>query len=152
MVLEHTQRFVYNKDNLKNCEEGWPVEWIEANPLPVECENCKEEDCYNCDFAGKRWYLSEADELRVQRKGIEKQIERLKRKISEIDTKLLPFNDEQKAALEGSAEMTYDLFWECLQVCFDEGNMEKYMEIWKAHPEQVAELHRRAKSGEIKVE
>jgi hypothetical protein len=30
--------------------------------------------------------------------------------------------------------------------------MEKYMEIWKAHPEQVAELHRRAKSGELKVE
>ena len=128
------------------------MEWIEANPLPVECENCKEEDCYNCDFAGKRWYLSEVDELRVQRKGIEKQIARLKRKISEIDAKLLPFNDEQKAALEDSAEMTYDLFWECLQDCFDEGNMEKYMEIWKAHPEQVAELHRRAKSGELKVE
>lgn len=42
------------------------MEWIEANPLPTECQNCQEEDCYNCDFAMKRWYLSEEDEQRMR--------------------------------------------------------------------------------------
>lgn len=102
------------------------MEWLEANPLPVECENCQEEDCYNCDHAGKRWYLSEEDELRVRRKGLVKAVERLQRQIKEIDRKLLPFTEQQKAALEGQIEMTYDLFWECLQVCFDADNMVRY--------------------------
>ena len=83
------------------------MEWLEANPLPVECENCQEEDCYNCDHAGKRWYLSEEDELRVRRKGLVKAVERLQRQIKEIDRKLLPFTEQQKAALEGQIEMTY---------------------------------------------
>ncbi len=30
------------------------MEWLEAHPLPVVCRGCKEEDCYNCDHAGKR--------------------------------------------------------------------------------------------------
>lgn len=29
------------------------MEWIEANPLPAECQSCQEEDCYNCDYAGE---------------------------------------------------------------------------------------------------
>lgn len=41
------------------------MNWIEANPLPLECENCQEEECYNCDYAMKRWYLSEDDEQRM---------------------------------------------------------------------------------------
>lgn len=45
-----------------------PLEWIEADPLPEECRNCQEEDCYNCDYAGKRWYLSEEDILRLKKK------------------------------------------------------------------------------------
>ena len=120
------------------------MEWLEANPLPVECENCQEEDCYNCDLAGKRWYLSEEDELRVRRKGLLKAVERLQRQIKEIDRKLLPFTEQQKAALEGQIEMTYDLFWECLQVCFDADNMDRYFEIWDSHPEHIEELKRRS--------
>lgn len=63
------------------------MEYIEANPLPPECENCKE-DCGSCDIAGKRWYLSKADELRLRRKGLIKAIERLERQINEIDAEL----------------------------------------------------------------
>lgn len=55
------------------------MEWIEANPLPEECRNCREEDCYNCDTAGKRWYLSPEEELRLRRKSLKKAIERLQR-------------------------------------------------------------------------
>lgn len=64
------------------------MEWIEANPLPQECLNCQEEVCYECDTAGKRWYLSKADELRIRRKGLIKAIERLERQIHEIDAEL----------------------------------------------------------------
>ncbi len=44
------------------------MEWIEAKPLPSECQNFQEEDCWECDYAGKRWYLPEADELKLRRK------------------------------------------------------------------------------------
>lgn len=63
------------------------MEWIEANPLPPECVGCQE-DCYNCDYAGKRWTLSQADELRIRRKGIVKAIERLQRQLDAIDAEL----------------------------------------------------------------
>lgn len=46
------------------------MEWIEADPLPPACQDCQEEDCYNCDHAGERWTLSQADELRIKRKGL----------------------------------------------------------------------------------
>ena len=64
------------------------MEWIEANPLPAVCENCQEEECYNCDYAGERWTLSKADELRVRRKGLLKAIERLQRQVKAIDAEL----------------------------------------------------------------
>lgn len=64
-------------------------------------------------------------------------IERLQRKIDAIDTELPPFSDEQRAALEGRAEMTYDLFWQCLQVCFANDNMRMYRRIWDTYPSQV---------------
>ncbi len=64
------------------------MEWKEANPLPTECENCKEQDCYDCDVAGKRWYLSRSDELRLKRKGLLKAIERMEREIAAIDAEL----------------------------------------------------------------
>ena len=64
------------------------MEWIEADPLPAECVNCQEEDCYNCDSAGKRWYLSQADELRLRRKMLVKAIERYEQQIKEIDAEL----------------------------------------------------------------
>ena len=64
------------------------MEWIEADPLPPAYQDCQEEDCYECDTAGKRWYLSKADELRIRRKGLIKAIERLERQIHEIDAEL----------------------------------------------------------------
>ena len=64
------------------------MEWIEANPLPEACRNCLEDDCYNCDYAGERWTLSPAAELRIRRKGIIKAIDRLKRQLEAIDAEL----------------------------------------------------------------
>ncbi len=69
------------------------MEWIEANPLPAVCENCQEEDCYNCDYAGERWTLSQADELRVRRKGLLKAIDRLQRQVKAIDEELKALED-----------------------------------------------------------
>ena len=64
------------------------MEWIEANPLPAVCQNCQEDDCYNCDYAGERWTLSKADELRVKRKMLVKAIECYERQIKAIDAEL----------------------------------------------------------------
>ena len=64
------------------------MEWIEADPLPPAYQDCQEEDCYNCDHAGERWTLSQADELRVRRKGLLKAIERLQRQVKAIDAEL----------------------------------------------------------------
>ena len=64
------------------------MEWIEADPLPAVCQNCQEEEYYNCDYAGERWTLSQADELRVRRKGLLKAIERLQRQAKAIDAEL----------------------------------------------------------------
>ena len=118
------------------------MEWIEADPIPTVCQDCQEEDCYNCDTAGERWRLSQVDELKVRRKRLVNAIERLQRKIDAIDTELLPFSDEQRAALEGCAEMTYDRFWECLQVCFDNGNMILYRSIWDTYPNHVKNINK----------
>ena len=111
------------------------MNWIESDTIPAACRDCTEEDCYNCDTAGERWKLSHEDELKVQRKQLVKAIERLQRKIDAIDMELLPFTDGQRAALEERAEMTYDLFWACLQVCFANDNMAMYRCIWEAYPE-----------------
>lgn len=64
------------------------MEWLEANPLPVECEGCEEDDCYNCDYAGKRWYLPKEEELRIRRKGMIRAIERLQKQVEDIDREL----------------------------------------------------------------
>ena len=64
------------------------MEFLEANPLPKVCESCTEEDCYNCDHAGERWYLSRADELKVRRKMLVKAIERLQRQLAAVDEEL----------------------------------------------------------------
>lgn len=45
--------------------------WQEQDPIPNECRYCKK-DCYNCDIAGKRWVLSQEDELRTKRKMLGK--------------------------------------------------------------------------------
>ena len=64
------------------------LEYIEANPLPAVCVNCQEEECYNCDYAGERWTLTRADELRLRRKDLLKAIERLERQVKAIDAEL----------------------------------------------------------------
>lgn len=110
------------------------MEWIEADPIPTVCQDCQEEDCYNCDTAGERWQLSRNDELKLRRKQLVKAINRLQCEIDAIDMELLPFSAAQRTALEGRAEMTYDLFWQCLQVCFDNDNMRMYRRIWDAYP------------------
>lgn len=111
------------------------MNWIESETIPAACRDCTEEDCYNCDAAGERWHLSREDELRVRRKQMVRAIERLQRKIYSIDIELLPFTAEQRAALHGHTEMTYNLFWECLQVCFDHDHMAMYKNIWEAYPD-----------------
>lgn len=92
------------------------MEYIEANPLPPICQECenkakryfeadeatkikmeKEEDfyfdCGSCDHAGERWTLPRAEELRLQRKGKVKAIERLQREIAAIDAELEGLKD-----------------------------------------------------------
>lgn len=65
------------------------MEWIEADPLPEVCQKCQEEDCWECDHAGKRWYLPEADKLELRRKGLMKAVERLQRQITELDQQII---------------------------------------------------------------
>ncbi len=69
------------------------MNWLERDPLPKECSICTEEDCYNCDYAKKRWYLLKEDELLLRRKRLEKAIERLQRQIREIDEELHTIKD-----------------------------------------------------------
>ena len=61
------------------------MDWIEASPMPEDCRNCKESDCYNCDHLGKRWQLPERDRLLLRRKLMEHAVARYQRKIAEID-------------------------------------------------------------------
>jgi len=74
------------------------MEWIEVNPLPDDCIGCTEKDCYNCDFAGKRWVLSREDELRTTRMMLVKSIERTQRKIDAIDAELEELRKEKESA------------------------------------------------------
>lgn len=64
------------------------MEWVEVETLPMECQDCQEGECYNCDHAGKRWPMSREDELLLRRKGLVKGIERLQRQVEEIDKEL----------------------------------------------------------------
>ena len=64
------------------------MEWLEVRPIPYACRDCQEEDCYNCDTAGGRWQLSNADELRLRRSGLLKAIERLQQEVDAIDREI----------------------------------------------------------------
>ena len=64
------------------------MKWIEADPIPEECESCTEADCCACDIAGKRWVLSKEDELRSTRALMVRAVERLQRRIAAIDAEL----------------------------------------------------------------
>lgn len=73
------------------------MEWIEANPLPPACQNCQEEECYNCDYAGERWVLSKEDELRLQKVSLLKAIDRLQQQVKKIDEELKALADKSSA-------------------------------------------------------
>ena len=64
------------------------MDFLEADPLPDVCIDCREEDCYNCEYAGKRWYLSRKEELENRRKLLVRAIERLQRQVKAIDEEL----------------------------------------------------------------
>ncbi len=116
------------------------MEWLEANPLPVVCKNCEEEDCYNCDHAGERWYLTKADELRLRRKGLEKAIMRMQRQIEEIDRELAHMDNEVEE--EPNVLMTQELWEHCLSVCIMDDNVEQYNKLWNEYPEYAASMMR----------
>lgn len=63
------------------------MEWIEADPLPMECQACRCDECYNCDHAGKRWYLSPGDELILKRICMSKAKEHLEKRVSRLSQK-----------------------------------------------------------------
>ena len=60
----------------------------EKRQLPVACEACEEKDCAACDYAAQRFFILPADELRAEKKAAEKAIERLQRRIKEINQEL----------------------------------------------------------------
>lgn len=64
------------------------MKWLETDSIPEACTNCSQGECYNCDMAGQRWVRSKEDELRTNRKLLLREIERLERKIAEIDAQL----------------------------------------------------------------
>lgn len=49
------------------------MEFIEAEPLPVQCQGCGAQDCEECDCLGLRWLRSEEDQQRLDRIIAEKQ-------------------------------------------------------------------------------
>lgn len=69
------------------------MNWIDAVSLPEECQKCEQQSCYNCDVAGKRWFLSQKDDLLVRRKMLLKSIERSQKQIDEIDKELALMED-----------------------------------------------------------
>lgn len=116
------------------------MEWIEVNPIPSACQYCEELDCYNCDVVGERWLLPREDELRLRRQSLVKAIERFQKRLEIIDMELLPFTKQQRDVLTGMEDMSYEIFWQCLELCFQNDNMDMYMRIWKKHPEHVSQV------------
>jgi len=58
----------------------------------------------------------------------------------DICERIPPFTDRQKDVLDGKVEMTYELFLECLEVCAQAEDVNKYFEIWDKYPEIIEEL------------
>ena len=78
------------------------MEWIESSPLPSECQDCTEGDCYNCDYAEARWQLSRIDELQVRRNMMVRSIKRMQRKLALIDKELSELLEDDNSAPESS--------------------------------------------------
>ena len=64
------------------------MEYLQDQLLPAQCQSCEEKDCWECDYAGIRWGLSERDRLIYARKLKEQAIARFQRQIAEIDRQL----------------------------------------------------------------
>lgn len=64
------------------------LKYTENASLPAQCQSCEEKDCWECDYAGIRWGLSERDRLIYARKLKEQAIARFQRQIAEIDRQL----------------------------------------------------------------
>lgn len=106
------------------------MEFQEKHLLPMACQGCKEEDCYNCDTSGERWYLTEDDELHLCRKSLERSIDRLHQQIVEINNR----NEINILSLEETdAQMTQQMWEQCLWACIIEGDVEQYNRIWNEH-------------------
>lgn len=107
------------------------LEFIEANPLPQVCQECEAEqrewDCGSCEYGGLRFYLPEAEELKLSRKGLLRRIERDQAKVKEIEAKLdelevdyeehpkLSQNEYRNQAYACLPELDRD-YWFCLGV------------------------------------
>lgn len=61
---------------------------MEKEQLPPVCRQCREPDCWECDYAGMRWEQSERERLMHARKLKESAIARYQRQIAEIDRRL----------------------------------------------------------------
>ena len=42
------------------------MEYVEANPLPTVCQDCKEPDCDVCDYGLDRWLLSSEEVAKLK--------------------------------------------------------------------------------------
>lgn len=69
------------------------MELIERDPLPAVCRDCQEPDCWECDYAGKRWIFSEEDQRTISRKMKERAIARCQRLLMERREK---YNDAKR--------------------------------------------------------
>lgn len=69
--------------------------YIEKYPPPQECIECKEQDCHECDTAGKRWRQTRKAELQGLRNLKLNAIARLERQIAEIERELRGIADDR---------------------------------------------------------
>jgi hypothetical protein len=58
----------YARKNGVAFSEEAPLEYIEADPIPQDCQTCTEPDCDVCDHGRERWLLPPETELRLKRK------------------------------------------------------------------------------------
>ncbi len=56
------------------------MKYSEVSPLPEVCQDCKEQECYNCDYAGLRWVLPPEEEARISRHMRKRAADRLLRR------------------------------------------------------------------------
>ena len=120
------------------------MDYLERNPLPEECHKCTDIDCDVCDIALERWYLPHEWELRIQQKGLLRALNReqkkgnptdwIERRIDEIASQLLPFTEDQIAAIEHRKEMSKELFAACIAICDQADDTEMKAALYQYFP------------------